>query len=242
MTATPPPGASAPTPPSAPAPPTACPKCGTAAPPGARFCNVCGSSLFVQGGSSTGTAAPAGAPPVDIRQKVEGDRGALKRLQLLIPGYRGYREGEDLRAADSLLRRQVADKVHIARTTIENSRAALTNGGQFQTLNDLAPLIADLMRLEGEIRHAEQGYTGISPAVRANPQQLDRLYEYDYGFATAADQLNQTIAPLPSLAASAAGSGAGALATLVATARGQIGQLDTAFKARLQAVEGVRVS
>jgi hypothetical protein len=178
---------------------------------------------------------------VDIRQTVEGDRGILKRLQLLVPGFRGYREGEDLRAADSLLRRQVADKVHNARTTMENSRAALTNGGAFQALNDLAPMIADLMRLEGEIRHAEQGYTGISPAVRANPQQLDRLYEYDYRFAVAADQLNQTMAPLPTLAANAA-AGPGPLTTLVVTVRGQIGQLDSAFKARLQAVEGIRVS
>ncbi|MFY9717963.1 MAG: zinc ribbon domain-containing protein [Thermoplasmata archaeon] len=237
MTATPP------APPAAPGPatPTACPKCGATVAPGARYCNACGSSLFVQAGSSTGTAAPAGTPPVDIRQTVEGDRGFLKRLQMLVPGFRGYREGEDLRAADSLLRRQVADKVHNARTTMENSRAALTNGGAFQVLNDIAPLIADLMRLEGEIRHAEQGYTGISPAVRANPQQLDRLYEYDYGFAVAADQLNQTMAPLPTLAANAA-AGMAPLSTLVLTVRGQIGQLDTAFRARIQAVEGIRVS
>jgi hypothetical protein len=237
MAASPP---SPPSPPAGPAP-TTCPKCGTAAPPGARFCNACGSSLFVEAGSSTGTAAPSDAAPLDIRQKVEGDRGVLKRLQLLVPGFRGYREGEDLRAADSLLRRQVADKVRNARSTIENSRAALTNAGQFQTLNDLAPAIADLMRLEGEIRHAEQGYTGISPAVRANPAQLDRLYEYDYGFAVAADQVNQTIAPLPSLAAAAA-TNPGALGPLVVTVRGQINQLDTAFKARIQAVEGIRVS
>jgi len=238
MAATP---SAGPAPPAAPATPTTCPKCGAAQPPGARFCNACGSSLYVQSGSSTGTAAPAGAPPVDIRQKVEDDRGWLKRLQLLVPGFRGYREGEDLRAADSLLRRQVADKVQNARTTMENSRSALTNGGAFGVLNDLAPLIADLMRLEGEIRHAEQGYTGISPAVRANPQQLDRLYEYDYGFAVAADQLNQTMAPLPALAANAAAS-AGTLTALVVTVRGQIGQLDTAFRARIQAVEGIRVS
>ena len=38
-----------------------CPKCGTPAPPGARFCNTCGSSLIVTpDGSSTGTQ---GAPP-----------------------------------------------------------------------------------------------------------------------------------------------------------------------------------
>ncbi len=236
--AAPPPPAPAP---ASPAAPTAlvCPKCGSAAPPNSRYCNVCGSSLFTQGGSSTGTQAPASAPPVDLREKVESDRGTLKRLQLLVPGFRGYRQGEDIREADSFLRIQVADKVKNARTTVENARTALTNSGQFQALYDLAPLISDLWRFEGEVRHAEQGYTGISPAVRINPQQLDRLYEYDYGFVVAADTLSQTIAPLPGLAGGSDGS---ATSSLLATARGQLNQLEQAFKARIQVIEGIRIS
>jgi hypothetical protein len=215
-----------------------CPKCGTPAPQGARFCNVCGSSLVTQGGSSTGTLSPATAPPLDIRQTVEGDRGVLKRLQLLIPGFRGYRQGEDIREADSFLRIQVADKVKNARTTIENARAGLANVNQFQVLNELSPLVANLWQLEGEIRHAEQGYTGISPAVRINPQQLDRLYEYDYGFVQAADQLNQTVAPLPGILM---GGDASQAPGLVATARGQVNQLEQAFKARIQVIDRIRL-
>jgi hypothetical protein len=163
----------------------------------------------------------------------------LKRLQLLLPGYRGFRQGEDDRAADNLLRIQTADKIRNARSTMENARSGLSNAGQFGALNDLAPLIADLQRLEGEIRHAEQGYTGISPSVRINPQQLDRLYEYDYGFVVAADQVNQTLSGLPALAM---GSGASGVPALVATVRSQISQLEQAWKARLQAIEGIRVS
>jgi len=232
--------ANAPPPPLSPSSaPLTCPKCGSVAPPSSRYCNVCGSSLFSQGGSSTGTQAPAGAPPVDLREKVEGDRGALKRLQMLIPGFRGYRQGEDIRAADSFLRIQVADKIKNARTTIENARTSLTNSNQFQSLNDLAPIIADLLRLEGQVRFAEQGYTGISPAVRINPMGLDRLYEYDYGFAQAADQLSQTISTLPSIAT---GANPTAVAALVETARGQVNQLDQAFKARIQVIEGIRIS
>ena len=48
---------------------------------------------------------------VDLRSKVEDDRGLLKKIELLIPGFRGYREREDLRAADSLLRQQLAGRV-----------------------------------------------------------------------------------------------------------------------------------
>lgn len=229
-----------------------CPKCGVANAAGARFCNACGASLAappaaapVVGSPSAPAAAAApasapGTPPVDIRSQVDQDRGILKRLQMLVPGFRGYREGEDIRVADSMLRRQVADRLKNVRGTIENARSSLANAGQFQALNDLAPLVADLMRVEGSVRAAEQGYTGISPAVRIKPDGLDRLYEYDYGFAQAADQLSQTVAPLPDLAM-AQGS-APSVAALLASARGQLSQLDSAFKARIQVIENVRVT
>jgi hypothetical protein len=247
----------------------ACPKCGASSPAGTRFCNQCGAALPVPPAAGpaaappppplppppppaagSGAAAPAtspassaaptasGAPPVDLRQRVDDDRGIIKRLQLLVPGYRSYREGEDIRAADELLRVQVADKVKNARATVENTRQALVQANQFQALNDLAPLIADLWRLEGEIRAGEQGFTGISPSVRIRPEQLDRLYEYDFGFAQAGNTLAQTVASLPSLAAGPNASQAG---TVIATARGEVNQLEQAFKARIQAIEGIRV-
>ncbi|EQD73185.1 hypothetical protein B1B_03350 [mine drainage metagenome] len=91
--------------------------------------------------ATVGARRPApvapGAAPVDLRQSVDASRGTLKRLQLLVPGFRAYRQGEDLRAADSLLRRQVADKIRAARATLENARSALTNAAQFRVLNDL---------------------------------------------------------------------------------------------------------
>jgi hypothetical protein len=227
-----------------------CPKCGASVPANNKFCNACGAPLAAPAPpapaataspapTAAGTAATSSAAPVDLRERVDQDRGVIKRLQLLVPGYRGYRQGEDIRAADELLRVQVADKIKNARATLENTRQALVQASQFGSLNDLAPLMADLMRLEGQIRHAEQGYTGISPSVRVNPQQLDRLYEYDFGFAQAADQLAQTINPLAALATGPNSSQVGAV---IATARGQVNQLDQAFRARMQAIEGIRVS
>jgi hypothetical protein len=250
------------------APNVVCPNCGASFPAGPKFCRQCGSplpstppaNLPSNPGPATPPAAPSPAPaastpappvaaspapaptgaaPVDLRQRVDDDRGLIKRLQLLVPGYRSYREGEDIRAADSLLRIQVADKIKSARATVENTRQALVQANQFASLTSLTPLIADLWKLEGEIRNAEQGYTGISPAVRINPQQIDRLYEYDFGFAQASDQLCQTIAGLPGLAT---GPSAPQAAGVIATARSQVNQLDQAFKARVQVIEGIRVA
>lgn len=209
-----------------------CPSCHAPVASGTKFCPQCGATLAV----GTATAAAVPPPPVDIRKQVDADRGFLKRVQLLIPGFRGYRQGEDDRAADSLLRLQVADRVHQALATIQGYRTQLTQANQFQGLTDLGPVIADLQMLEGEIRHAEQGYTGISPAVRIRPDQLDRLYEYDYGFVNAASMLGSTVqglnGPVPDAAA---------VTAAIQTLRNQVRQLDAAFKARVRAVEGVQV-
>ncbi|MGI0055519.1 MAG: hypothetical protein ACREBZ_07410 [Thermoplasmata archaeon] len=184
------------------------------------------------------TPAASGSAPVDLRERVDQDRGTLKKLELLIPGYHGYRQGEDIRAADSLLRRQVADRLRNARFTAENARAALTQAGQFAPLNDLAPLIADLMRIEPKVRSAEQGYSGIAAAIKVGPQQLDKLYEYDYGFVMAVDQFSQTMGSIPGSVASASWP---LLAQSITSARAQLTQLDQAFGARTRVVEGVEV-
>jgi hypothetical protein len=186
-------------------------------------------------GGSAGVGRPSRGPPLEGRRR-PGLHQAPPDARSRLPG---VSEGEDIRAADSLLRLQVADKIRNARSTVENTRQALVQANQFSALTDLAPLIADLWKLEGEVRNAEQGFTGISPAVRVNPQQIDRLYEYDFGFAQAGDQLAQTVSALPGLVAGPSASQAGAV---IATARGQVNQLDQAFKARVQAIEGIRVS
>ncbi|MCI4325622.1 MAG: hypothetical protein L3K00_07065 [Thermoplasmata archaeon] len=181
---------------------------------------------------------PGASPPspVDIRQRVDQDRGFLKKVQLLLPGFRGYRQGEDDRAADSLLRLQVADRVHRAATIVTTARASLSNAGDFAHLSDLAQVASELNVLEGQIRHAEQGYTGISPATRMSVGALDQLYEYDYGFVTAADALTQSLAPLnvPSPSPTDAGPA-------IQNARGRIRQVTAAFQARTKAVQGVQV-
>jgi hypothetical protein len=217
-----------------------CPQCGATVAPDNRFCPKCGASLSTSAvaPTSAGPALAPGAAPVDIRQRVDDDRGMLKRLQLLVPGYRGYRQGEDARAADSFLRLQVADKVHRAVASVQDCRQALTQANMFQGLTDLGPVLADLQQLEGEIRHAEQGYTGVSPALRINPGQIDQLYEYDYGFAQAADQVTATLAPLRT---AATGGDSAAVQNAISTVRTQVRQLDTAFKARIRAIEGIQI-
>jgi hypothetical protein len=191
------------------------------------------------GQTSTAPAtAPGGSPPVDIRQTVDQDRGALKRLQLMVPGFRGYRQMEDIRAADSQLRIQVANQVDRVLASLQTTRQTMSQMNQYSGMTDLAPVLSDLQVLAGRIRHAEQGYSGISANIRFQQSRLDQLYEYDYGFVEAADQL---AASAPPIQAAATGGDLNALRTSIQTLRNQVQVLQNAFSQRVRAVEGIMV-
>lgn len=115
----------------------------------------------------------------DIRQKVEDDRGLLKKIQLAIPGFRGYREREDLRAADRLLREQLADRLGMAVRDLEISRDNLAHNNDILWLDKVGKLVNDTTAAQNKLRHAEQGYTGVSPDYRINQEQLNRMYDWD---------------------------------------------------------------
>ncbi len=115
----------------------------------------------------------------DLRQKVEDDRGLLKKIQLVIPGFKGYREKEDLRIADRLLREQLADKLGHAVKDLEASRDNLVSSNEVECLDDIGKLINLTSAAMNKIRHAEQGYTGISPDYRIQQGQLYNMYDWD---------------------------------------------------------------
>jgi hypothetical protein len=128
---------------------------------------------------------------VDIRKKVEEDRGLIKKIELLIPGFRGYRKREDLRIADSLLRSQLADRIRIVRRDVEHCRETLTKNTELDLLEDAGSLVNQITMVEEKIRHAEQGYTGVSPDYRIEEDELNRLYEWDLRLIDHIEEINK---------------------------------------------------
>src|SRR6058998_2696758 len=68
----------------------------------------------------------------DIRDRAEQDRGLLKKIQLVIPGYAGYRRREEIRAADNLLRIQLANQLKGVRGELEDIRDGLAINATIQ--------------------------------------------------------------------------------------------------------------
>jgi hypothetical protein len=131
----------------------------------------------------------------DIRQQVEASRGALKKLQLLIPGLRGYKQKEDIRVSDELLRNQVADRLDRARANLNILRKQMVSNNDLTNLGGLASLISQVQALSGEIRHAAQGYSGFVAPIQVTEDGLNRLYDNDFTFVSTIFQFESSTAP-----------------------------------------------
>lgn len=131
----------------------------------------------------------------DIRQTVEDNRGAMKKLELLIPGLRGYRSKEDIRVSDELLRNQVADRLDRVKGNLEQVRKQVASSGDMTNLTVVGSLISQIQGLSGEIRHAAQGYAGWVAPITINEDKLNKLYNYDYDFVSTVFQLDDATSP-----------------------------------------------
>ncbi len=129
----------------------------------------------------------------DLRDRVEDDRGLIKKIQMVIPGYRGYRKREDLRIADSLLREEVAKRMGRVENDADDIRGELAEEMEMTKMNDLKGLIYDIQTFRNRIEHAEQEYSGISADYRILENELEALYEYDLKLFSSVDVIRKEL-------------------------------------------------
>ena len=174
---------------------------------------------------------------VDLREKVEEDRGLIKKIELAIPGFRGYRLREDARIADSLLRKQLADKLGDVRVILEDARSQLAKAMALDVIDDVGDLINLIRTVEERVRHAEQGYTGISADYRLNEDELHALYEYDLHLI---DGVN-TLRDLATRVRNGATHGGDELKKAIMDMRNGIRDFENVFSKRIEKIAGLGV-
>lgn len=172
----------------------------------------------------------------DIRQQVEASRGALKKLQLLIPGLRGYRRLEDIRVSDQILRNQVADKLDHVKENLQQLRKRAASANDFTSLTPIGSLISQVQGLGGEVRHAQQGYSGWVAPVAMNEDKLNSLYEYDYAFVNSVFQLDAATTPDKLIYDSTAPN---SVQPVIAQLSRTLADIKQKWSVRMEAIEGI---
>ena len=116
---------------------------------------------------------------MDYQQTVEDSRSALERLMSHVPGYSGYKEKENRRAADKLLRDHLAGQLGAQRRQLADLQRQLLDSGGLRMMDDLDRAVTKVQKLADAVRTASYGYAGLFDAVTVKEEQLDQLYDFD---------------------------------------------------------------
>ena len=129
----------------------------------------------------------------DLFDKVTGQMDFVKKLASYIPGFSGYIERQNRRAADKLLRESVANRFEELWKRTSNIQTDMVNEGMIALMDDMEQAAIQLRTFTDKIRTATYGYSGFFDAVKINETELSQLYQYDLAFFDVADQIGRAL-------------------------------------------------
>jgi len=136
----------------------------------------------------------------DLTEKIKGSQGKFESLVSKIPGYAGYKQKEQRREADKLLRLYVARQYEEQLKRLGDVQYTLTSRGRLASIVTLERASTKLQLLIDRLKTASYGYAGLFDAIKVDEEKLDKLYEFDQ---TMLDGVSQISALLDKLAEAA---------------------------------------
>ena len=129
----------------------------------------------------------------DFFGKVTGDQDPFKKLASYIPGFSGYIERQNRRAADKLLRDTVARRFEELYKRLSALQTDLISQGGIEFIDDMEKAALLMRTFTDKIRNATYGYSGLFDAVKINEQELAQLYAFDNAFFDLGDQIKSAL-------------------------------------------------
>lgn len=126
----------------------------------------------------------------DLYETVKGGQDIFKKLLSYVPGFNGYVERVNRRAADKLLRDQVALKYSELVTRTSGLQKDIADAGLLDFLDDVDNIGLKLRTFTDRIKNASYGYSGFFDAVKINEKELEQIYSFDAAFFDLAAQIS----------------------------------------------------
>jgi hypothetical protein len=131
--------------------------------------------------------------PQDIFGKIGADADPFKRILKKIPGFGGYQERQDRRAADKMLREVVADRFQELEQRVSALQRELLRQGAIELIYDLEAAAIKLRTFADRVRRATYGYSGLFDEVKINENELNAMYQYDASLLDLVDEIGRAI-------------------------------------------------
>ena len=126
----------------------------------------------------------------DLFETVKGEQDIFKKLLSYIPGFKGYVERTNRRAADKLLRDQVALKYSKLASRTSRLQKDIAEAGLLDFLDDVDAIGLKLRTFADRIKNASYGYSGFFDTVKINEKELAQIYAFDAAFFEMANQIS----------------------------------------------------
>lgn len=125
----------------------------------------------------------------DLTEKIQSSQNKLEQLISRVPGFAGYKQKEQRREADKLLRLYVARQYEEQLTRLSNVQYAMVSQGRLKAMSTLERGVTKLQLLIDRIKTASYGYAGLFDAMKVDEAALDRLYDFDQAMLEGVDKI-----------------------------------------------------
>jgi hypothetical protein len=115
-------------------------------------------------------------PPLE---RIKENEKLLERLMLILPGFRGYKQREQRREADKIVRDYIYNVLEHAKDDLANCFQALSDAKATELLEPMNRLTAQLDRVAEKINHGSYGYSGFFDSIKIEEPELDNMLSYD---------------------------------------------------------------
>ncbi len=152
--------------------------------------------------------------------------GPLEGLMRRLPGYAGYQQASDRRAADRLLRDHIVGALHDQKNALVQVEKDILNGGGLAYMSRLKDAASRMQVFIDRLNTAMPGYAGFYDALKIGPTELQALYNFDATMLDYVDKFKTAITALHTAATGKEGIDAAitALDTLTHDANTAYGQ------------------
>lgn len=119
-----------------------------------------------------------------------------RRLLDILPGFKGYRQREERRQADKLLRDHLVTGIDAERSKLQHAEADLSRAGKITLVGKLDRSLGQLTKWRDKLHYADYGYTGWLEKPAFNEPELDKMYQYDLSLQDAIKDLQEKVAAM----------------------------------------------
>ncbi len=129
----------------------------------------------------------------DLFNRITDDQDIIRKLFSKIPGFSGYVERENRRAADKVLREAVADRFEELWQRVSSIQTDLISTGGLEFIDDMERAAIKIRQFIDRIRHASYGYSPFFNATKVNEEELAKVYEFDLALLENVDIVGRAI-------------------------------------------------